>query len=111
MSNEEKTIHIVTCHHRSFVVGLQWRAIKGGLHFMKEVKAIGKKAHFEAVAIIQNDAIQAGFAPPFSAPLKGKYSLAVSLVSLIPGKWLAVIPLHPGDMKTDHILIASTGAW
>ncbi|WP_339050599.1 type 4b pilus protein PilO2 [Candidatus Hamiltonella endosymbiont of Tuberolachnus salignus] len=107
MSHEKKPIHIVTYNKKSFVVGLEWRAIKGGLHFMKEVKAIGKREHLDVVAIRQNGSIQAGFAPKFSVPLKGKYSLAVSLVSLIPGKWLAVLPVE--SMEDHYIVIASTG--
>ncbi|ASX26911.1 type 4b pilus protein PilO2 [Candidatus Williamhamiltonella defendens] len=78
MSNEKKTIQIVTYNNKAFVIGLEWRAIKGGLHFMKEVKAIGKRENLEVVAIRQNESIQAGFAPRFSVPLKGTYSLAVS---------------------------------
>ncbi|EFL91086.1 hypothetical protein REG_1997 [Candidatus Regiella insecticola LSR1] len=101
MSNEKKPIRLVTYNNKVFVVGLEWRAIKGGLHYMKEVKAIGKRENRDVVAIQQNDSIQAGFAPKFSVPLKGKYSLAVSLVSLIPGKWLAVIPLDKDDLNTD----------
>nr|WP_268807596.1 type 4b pilus protein PilO2 [Candidatus Hamiltonella defensa] len=107
MSHEKKPIHIVTYNKKSFVVGLEWRAIKGGLHFMREVKEIGKRENLEVVAIRQNESIQAGFAPKFSIPLKGKYSLAVSLVSLIPGKWLAVIPVE--SMEDNFIVIASTG--
>ncbi|WP_320412417.1 IS630 transposase-related protein [Candidatus Regiella insecticola] len=109
MSNEKKPIRLVTYNNKVFVVGLEWRAIKGGLHYMKEVKAIGKRENLDVVAIRQNDSIQAGFAPKFSVPLKGKYSLAVSLVSLIPGKWLAVIPLDKDDLNTDYIVMASTG--
>ncbi|WP_232507635.1 type 4b pilus protein PilO2 [Candidatus Williamhamiltonella defendens] len=107
MSHEKKPIHIVTYNKKSFVVGLEWRAIKGGLHFMKEVKAIGKRENLEVVAIGQNESIQAGFAPKFIVPLKGKYSLAVSLVSLIPVKWLAVLRVE--SMENHYILIASTG--
>lgn len=76
---------------------------------MKEVKAIGKRENLDVVAIRQNESIQAGFAPKFTVPLKGKYSLAVSLVSLIPGKWLAVIPLNKDDLNTDYIVMSSTG--
>nr|WP_240313945.1 type 4b pilus protein PilO2 [Candidatus Fukatsuia symbiotica] len=108
-SNEKKPIRLVTYNNKVFVVGLEWRAIKGGLHYMKEVKAIGKRENLDVVAIRQNDSIQAGFAPKFTVPLKGKYSLAVSLVSLIPGKWLAVIPLNKDDLNTDYIVMASTG--
>ncbi len=37
MFDQKKPIHLVT-YNKVFVVGLEWRAIKGGLHYMETLK-------------------------------------------------------------------------
>ncbi|MGJ0637238.1 type 4b pilus protein PilO2 [Xenorhabdus bovienii] len=108
MASESKKIRIVTYNNKQFVIGLEWRAIRGGRNFMKEVKEIGKKENLDVVAIRQNESIQAGFAPKTDIPLRGKYSFAVSLVSLIPGRWIGVFPLNPEDEKSNEYILVAT---
>lgn len=102
MMSERKKIHVVSYHHKLFVVGLTWRTLTGGRHFMKAVRRTGREENFDVVAVRQHDSVQAGFAAKTDRPLSGCYSLAGTLAALIPGRWAGVFPLNP----QEYILIA-----
>lgn len=104
-----KEIKILTINGHKFVVGLNWRSLKSARGHMKEAKEYGKKNGLDVVAIKKGEHIQAGFAPKQSKSIRGMYSLAVSLVSLIDSKrWIAALPvpgIDDGDEK-KYIVIA-----
>ncbi len=107
-TKERKKIRVVTYNNKQFVVGLEWRSITGGRNFMKEVKRIGKEEKLDVVAIRQTESVQAGFAPQTDIPLKGKYSFSISLVSLLPGRWIGVFPVAPDDASNNEYIIIAT---
>ncbi|KAB1469228.1 type 4b pilus protein PilO2 [Cronobacter sakazakii] len=107
-TEQSHQVTIVTINKRKFVIGLKWRGLESPRNYMKQARAVGKKEGLDVVAIRHGIGIQAGFAPKKSANLKGFYSLAVSLVSLIDGDWIGAFALpesQDGGIK-KYALIA-----
>lgn len=106
--SQHKEIKVINVNGNNFVVGLDWKSLNNARKHMKEAKDYGKKNGLDVVAIKKGDYIQAGFAPKQAKSIKGMYSLAVSLVSLIEGTWIGVFPVEEPDAeKPRYILIAS----
>lgn len=108
-----KKVRVITYNKKKFVVGLSWRGlINGPRKFMKQAKDIGKREGLDVVAIRKSTNIQAGFAPKKSQALKGMYSLAVTLISLIEGNWIGIFPLpkeNPQD-QDEFVVIATANS-
>ncbi len=92
-ASEAEHIHVMTFHHRRFVVGLTWQTIRAQRNPMKEIRRVGKEQGLDLVAVRQSDSIQAGFAPRTRLRLRGAYSLTVALASLLEGCCIAVVAL------------------
>lgn len=108
-SNPSKKLRVIIINKRKFVVGLAWRGLDSPRNYMKQAKQIGKKDGLDVVAIRLGQGIQAGFAPKKSAALKGMYSLAVCLASILEGDWIGAFPLvqEAGDKEQLYVVIAS----
>lgn len=98
---ESPQVRIVTINKKKFVIGLKWQGLDNPRHYMKQARAIGKEKGLDVVAIRHGIGIQAGFAPRRSSGLKGLYSIAVSLVSLINGDWIGAFAL-PSKLDSDE---------
>lgn len=107
---DENQVNIIAVNNRKFVIGLQWRSLLSPRHYMKQAKAIGKKEKLDVVAIRQGIGIQAGFATKKSGSLKGMYSLALTLVSLIDGEWIGAfaLPDAEGSEQLYYLLARQT---
>ncbi|WP_313397392.1 type 4b pilus protein PilO2 [Acinetobacter variabilis] len=104
---KESSVNIITVNNRRFVIGLHWRGLQSPRHYMKQAKEIGKKEKLDVVAIRQGIGIQAGFAAKKSGSLKGMYSLALSLVSLLDGEWIGAFALpENNDGEKEYYLLA-----
>ncbi|WP_334642979.1 type 4b pilus protein PilO2 [Klebsiella aerogenes] len=101
IGKESPQVRIVTINKKKFVIGLKWQGLDSPRHYMKQARAIGKEKGLDVVAIRHGIGIQAGFAPRRSSGLKGLYSIAVSLVSLINGDWIGAFAL-PSDLNSDE---------
>ncbi|ECO4313205.1 type 4b pilus protein PilO2 [Salmonella enterica] len=106
--NQHKQIKVISVNGNNFAVGLDWKSLNNARKHMKEAKEYGKKNGLDVVAIKKGEFIQAGFAPKQAKSIKGMYSLALSLVSIISGSWIGVFPIQERDEETEkYILIAS----
>ncbi|HAT2303987.1 TPA: type 4b pilus protein PilO2 [Citrobacter freundii] len=101
VEKDSPKVKIVTINKRKFVIGLKWQGLDSPRHYMKQARAIGKEKGLDVVAIRHGIGIQAGFAPRRSSGLKGLYSIAVSLVSLINGDWIGAFAL-PSTIDSDE---------
>ncbi|ECE8411174.1 TPA: type 4b pilus protein PilO2 [Escherichia coli] len=106
---QHKKIKVITVNGNNFAVGLDWKALNNARKHMKEAKEYGKKNGLDVVAIKKGDFIQAGFAPKQAKSIKGMYSLALSLVSIIPGAWIGVFPIHGNDEDSDQYILVASG--
>lgn len=88
------TVSIVPVNGRQFVSGLFWQPLTRPRAYMKEAREIGKREGMDIVAIRHAVIMQAGFVAKNQGVLKGMYSLAASLASLLGNSWVGVFEIE-----------------
>ncbi|TCK31766.1 pilin accessory protein (PilO) [Paraburkholderia sp. BL8N3] len=86
----------VEINGHGFVSNLFWQPLNNARSYMAEAKSFGKQNGWDIVAIRRGTRIQAGFVDSGSRNLKGMFSLAASLASVLGDSWLGAFRLKDG---------------
>ncbi|MGX9960643.1 type 4b pilus protein PilO2 [Xanthomonas euvesicatoria] len=93
----EITLPLVSCHGKKLAGGLDWVPMRSPRHYQREAREVGKLRGMDMVAIRRSgDRIQAGFAPRMKKRVRGVYSLASVLASVLGKHWIAVFDIGDG---------------
>ena len=90
------SITIATINGQRFASGLQWKMFDGPKSRQKQESIkLGRQLHSDMVAVRHHGTItQGGFAPKGLKGLKGNYSLAITLASLLGVAWVGAFELE-----------------
>lgn len=89
-------LQYVEINGHGFVSNLFWQPLNNARSYMAEAKSFGKQNGWDIVAIRRGTRIQAGFVDSGSRNLKGMFSLAASLASVLGDSWLGAFRLSDG---------------